>query len=607
MLSRRSSARDAPLGIYALGWLVAMLLASSAAHALEHFDFEGPYLVDPGHSVKDHAIYMDGSVFHCYYIRGVDGQGSASERELGHAISTDLCNWTILPPALTAGPQTWDSRNVWAPAIVQSPPGHAGQFVMLYTGADPLVVQRTGQATSTSAYGPWSKAAVNPWLQPDSLTYLWSPSTSFSAFRDPFYFYANGLHHLLHTVLLPVPGSPPSRRGAVHHLTSPDFVNWTDAGPLLVHNGPSNVSWHEIESVQLYQAVGFWHFFFSETDELGERYLRSSQLNSGWDMNSVMNFDLGTAAELTFLPGTGRYLFTRHVGTNHLSDGSLFFVLAIDSLRFDPGLGLPIKVPSNVLAKDWPQISGTAFLAAPTFGDNSLERGDVPTNPTGHGYISSREFYQGPLSGRGSPGAELGGVATGLMKSRVFILTGTHIELRVGGGADPNCSVALMDAHADTALFRARDSGSPALQTVRWETWAFRGRSAYLTIVDNSTLPEGYINVDDIREIYDPTDVPPAERSRAGAQLLPNIPNPFNPMTTLHLRLSQAGRVELRIHDARGRLLLRLPQQWLQAGEHAVPWDGRDATGKAVASGVYRVVLRVGGQDEDAQAVTLVR
>ena len=83
----------------------------------------------------------------------------------------------------------------------------------------------------------------------------------------------------------------------------------------------------------------------------------------------------------------------------------------------------------------------------------------------------------------------------------------------------------------------------------------------------------------------------------AGPVLLPNVPNPFNPSTTIHYRLSAAGPVALNIHDLSGRRVRRLLDGRIEAaGEHAILWDGRDASGRPLASGVYFARLAVGEQ-----------
>lgn len=71
-------------------------------------------------------------------------------------------------------------------------------------------------------------------------------------------------------------------------------------------------------------------------------------------------------------------------------------------------------------------------------------------------------------------------------------------------------------------------------------------------------------------------------------------PNPFNPHTEVRFTLPQSGRVELTVYDIRGRLIKRLHQGDLAAGEHAVTWDGRDQRGRAQPSGVYVARLSAG-------------
>ncbi len=79
----------------------------------------------------------------------------------------------------------------------------------------------------------------------------------------------------------------------------------------------------------------------------------------------------------------------------------------------------------------------------------------------------------------------------------------------------------------------------------------------------------------------------PSPVPQTTAATLSAAPNPFNPRTTLHFTLAQAGPVRLTIHDLTGRKVAVLVDGDLPAGGHAAPWNGRDAGGRAVASGVY--------------------
>jgi len=82
-----------------------------------------------------------------------------------------------------------------------------------------------------------------------------------------------------------------------------------------------------------------------------------------------------------------------------------------------------------------------------------------------------------------------------------------------------------------------------------------------------------------------------------GLLLLPNQPNPFNPATMLRFVLAEAGPVRLAIYDLTGRRVRALlAGEVLEAGEHARHWDGRDAAGRALPSGLYLCRLEAKGR-----------
>ncbi|MBN2170608.1 MAG: right-handed parallel beta-helix repeat-containing protein [Candidatus Krumholzibacteriota bacterium] len=96
---------------------------------------------------------------------------------------------------------------------------------------------------------------------------------------------------------------------------------------------------------------------------------------------------------------------------------------------------------------------------------------------------------------------------------------------------------------------------------------------------------------------FDQTTAAPAPATAAPAPvLLPAWPNPFNPAVRIAFDLPRPARVRLTVHDAAGRLLRTLATGPRAAGRHEVVWDGRDAGGTPVASGVYLCRLEAGGQ-----------
>jgi hypothetical protein len=102
-----------------------------------------------------------------------------------------------------------------------------------------------------------------------------------------------------------------------------------------------------------------------------------------------------------------------------------------------------------------------------------------------------------------------------------------------------------------------------------------------------------------------PDDVSGGETPRVpeASYLAQNYPNPFNPMTRLEYGLAAPARVSLRIYDASGRLVRALVEADRAAGRHAELWDGRDASGRAVASGIYFYRIEAGAFSETRKSV----
>ena len=66
-----------------------------------------------------------------------------------------------------------------------------------------------------------------------------------------------------------------------------------------------------------------------------------------------------------------------------------------------------------------------------------------------------------------------------------------------------------------------------------------------------------------------------------------NYPNPFNPRTVIPYELLKIGFVKIDIIDITGRTIRSLLNGIQSSGSHEVIWNGKDNTGKHVASGTY--------------------
>ena len=77
--------------------------------------------------------------------------------------------------------------------------------------------------------------------------------------------------------------------------------------------------------------------------------------------------------------------------------------------------------------------------------------------------------------------------------------------------------------------------------------------------------------------------------------LYPNYPNPFNRGTVLSFSLPEAQpEVELTVYDLLGQKLAVLVRGARGSGFHSVAWNGRDDSGRPLASGSYLYRLRAG-------------
>ena len=70
-------------------------------------------------------------------------------------------------------------------------------------------------------------------------------------------------------------------------------------------------------------------------------------------------------------------------------------------------------------------------------------------------------------------------------------------------------------------------------------------------------------------------------------QLAQNAPNPFNSQTVISYFLDTPGPARLEVFALSGQRVAVLDQGPQKVGYHRLRWDGRDDSGRPVASGVY--------------------
>ncbi len=94
----------------------------------------------------------------------------------------------------------------------------------------------------------------------------------------------------------------------------------------------------------------------------------------------------------------------------------------------------------------------------------------------------------------------------------------------------------------------------------------------------------------------------PNAAEREAIQLAANEPNPFAGATAISFTLPEPRTVRLTVHDVTGRTVRTLLSGGADAGVTRRTWDGRDAYGRDVASGVYFFRLEADGVSRSVKA-----
>jgi hypothetical protein len=145
----------------------------------------------------------------------------------------------------------------------------------------------------------------------------------------------------------------------------------------------------------------------------------------------------------------------------------------------------------------------------------------------------------------------------------------------------------------------------------------FRESSGFYSIVVDDTLATySYIQTYPSAGLGTIRDLFTLERAPTGAPVtLPEppaatwiemvAPNP-SPEPGIRWNLGKPGHVSLRLYDTSGRLVKSLVSAPMSAGAHETTWDGRDESGRRVATGIYFAKLEADGR-LDAVKVVLLR
>ena len=191
-----------------------------------------------GQWVWDSWFVRDGQTTHVFYLQASRALGDPDRRHrnvtVGHAISIDLTNWTVVQDALApADADAFDSWTTWTGSIVKQ----GSTWFMFYTGTsreDGGAVQTVGMATSTDLY-EWTKYSNRALLGASKAYYAKLDLTKWhdEAFRDPWVFKFNPEDSTWHMLITTRADSgTPLFGGVMGHATSTDLIHWDAQPPL---------------------------------------------------------------------------------------------------------------------------------------------------------------------------------------------------------------------------------------------------------------------------------------------------------------------------------------------------------------------------------------
>ncbi len=84
-----------------------------------------------------------------------------------------------------------------------------------------------------------------------------------------------------------------------------------------------------------------------------------------------------------------------------------------------------------------------------------------------------------------------------------------------------------------------------------------------------------------------------------------NYPNPFNPTTVIHYSLHRSTDVQISVYNVLGQHVVTLEDGRQEPGVYETRWNGTDASGRAVPSGVYFYRLKTETQIETRKMLLL--
>jgi predicted GH43/DUF377 family glycosyl hydrolase len=541
-----------------------------------------------GELVSQPSVLYDGTGYHMWYS-GYDG----TTMQIGYATSADGVVWNrhAANPVLNVGASgVWDAEGVSSPSVL-----HDGtQYHMWYSGYDGTSM-RIGYATSADGV-VWEKHAQNPVLDVET-----GGAWDAEGVSSP-------------TVLVDGTGYAMFYTGSdgdhtrIGYATSADGVLWNKQGenPVLDVGASGSFDDASVSSpIVLYDETRYCMFYTGcDRDHLKIGFAVGQESNAPPVVSLVPDLEIRVDEP-----------FTYQVDAYDPDGDSLTYSDDTELFDIDPITGLIGVSPDSADI-------GSHFITVAVSDWQDTSRVSFTWTVTGVKVITTTQEIVGPAGGTVSDPSGAGvDIPAGALPAEVEISIGQvqnppplpegqrGLAITYHFGPDGMqfhvpVSISIPYTQAELDALGVADPASLAvyvydLQTRAWEEVTVQAidRSNMVFIVEVThfsyfrlTRP---IIVAQIPECF-------------VFALYQNYPNPFNPQTIIPYDVARASAVRLSLYALTGQRIRTLVEGEPFPGSYSVVWDGKDAAGRDVASGVYFVRMQVGNFVE-ARKMVVVR
>ena len=263
-----------------------------------------------------------------------------------------------------------------------------------------------------------------------------------------------------------------------------------------------------------------------------------------------------------------------------------------DGFGIDGGMGYIVNTPAGGMVK----FTGTAW-------DNQLEVEDILTINTGDPIIAGNNPPE-PLPAE-EPDADDDAPAAptlSINKTWAFVVTSEIREMETG------TAYTLVAENLRTSTIATETITSEAKRSSA--VWADLNRKSVVEAGDKLEIAlydqrgnivsgpfQRTVSTDDIRNAFLSLQLTVGDMRPKDTILAQNYPNPFNPETWIPYQLSKSAEVSIHIHNIAGHLIRTLDLGLMPIGSYMTPstaayWDGKNAVGERVSSGIYFYTLQ---------------